>query len=255
MRETQDSNRTITRDEAIQDYKSSLGDKLGEAYAYVYFDFHQTLSTWHLYRGLFASQPESLAALNAASKAGARLLQNSLLETLLIRIRKLGSPQNGAAHCVYKLDSCIKDDSIRHSLSKYKKEVGKRCEFARVRCAKSVAHLENDVASGAEPLPAFTHETIGQAISAIGQYLQVFSEAHRNTTPTFRIIGHTQHAPQQLLKCLEAGLDAQQDLDREIELARSHQNWRATNAILKKKAGPDYIEKLPKHTWPPLDED
>jgi hypothetical protein len=167
-------------DEIKQNNIAAMGNKLGTVYSALWQEVARLFTDWSEFVSLFGTNPERIELLNSASAHFFGTIQESLWESILLKIARITDPaltgkkRNLSLH---SLPNAIDDSELKASAKLSIKEALVKCEFARDWRNRRIAHADLALALDvtAEPLAVASKEKIIAALQAIQDVLNTIS--------------------------------------------------------------------------------
>jgi hypothetical protein len=147
---------------------------------------------WKTFRELFASQ-QNVKLLNSTAPAGARVIQDALLDDVVLSLSRLTDPpttgrfQNLVLQSLTELAKQTGDEKVVDQFESAFSEIASRVEVLRKHRDKRIAHSDLDVAAQDEKLPGYSRQSIEDALSSVRKLLNGFHMHFRQGTTAYEM--------------------------------------------------------------------
>lgn len=170
---------TTSPEDAKANFRVQFGEELGEALYATICNFMLLTEHWADYCSLYGTSPERVALLNETAPEFFGRLQNTMWDGILLTLSRLTDPAKSPPKrknlSILQLTELVADPKLRSELTLLQSVAVARCDFARVRRNKRIAHADLELALNphATALPSATRQKIKLSICSIQSYLEI----------------------------------------------------------------------------------
>jgi hypothetical protein len=201
--------RILSAEEAKQNYRHAMGDKLGERFYDLWEDIAWLHVHWAEYIVLFGTNPERIDLLNRAASGFAYMLDGMMWEHTMIHItRLLDNPKDGKQQrASLRAPPRLVDANIENAVNRKLRDVSDQAKFCWRWRDGYIAHRDLDLAlkRGAKPLPAGSRAGVQAVLAGIRDLMNLIAR-HYGVGDTAFDLASPYHGADNLLHMVQLGL-------------------------------------------------
>ena len=201
--------------EVERNYAEKFGEHDGKTVLMITNSTSQLYQEWRLFLYFFTGPTERVDALNAASGTTARVLQNLLWDSAIMKVRRLTDPAKTGSNRNLSIQKLVQIASEKSSvdLRDSYNEVLEKVRACRKYADKHLVHRDLYHAIGPAQIGVNRKETT-DAVRSIGRFVKEFHQVTRDTDYLLMPMSHPENE-QQFLMRLHLGNERAEQLKTE----------------------------------------